>query len=104
MKQITDDAMWLMAYLDTPFGIPKDRVRRAHELRDPEHLADVPGVNLKTRELASDGFPAAFAKLVRHDATGNRVVVRSKPDCLNDNLRCVWIGTTAEYACMWRVD
>lgn len=104
MKQIIDDAMWLVAYLDTPFGIPEERVKRAHELRDPEHLADVPGVNLKTRELASSGFPAAFAKLVIYDEEADRAVVRSKPDCLNDNLRCVWIGTLAEYTRMWRVD
>jgi hypothetical protein len=104
MKQITHDGLWLAAYLDTPFGLPEELVREAHRLRDPQHLANVPGVHVKTRELGSDGFPAGFGRLAHYDEQADRAVVLSKPDFLNDNLRCVWIGTTVEYERMWRVD
>lgn len=104
MKQIVSTAKWHEAWLDTPIDVPRDRVRRAHELRDPEYLADTPGVHLKTCELGPDGFPAMYGKLASHDEDANRVVVHSKPDCLNNELQCVWIGTTSEYLRMWRVD
>lgn len=102
MRRIDDEQAWFEAYMDTPFGIPDERVKRAHLRGDPDDLLDCPGVNLKSRERGASGFPMLFAKLVSY--SDDEVVVRSKPDPLCDFAKCIWRGTPAEYARMWTVD
>jgi hypothetical protein len=94
----------MASWLDTPFGVPPEQVAQAHKLGDPDHLLDAPGVHLKSRELDATGFPAMYGKLASFDESKDQAVVISKPDCLNDDLKCIWVGTIAEYQRMWRVD
>lgn len=104
MKQIICDRAWMVSWLDTPFSVPPERVARAHKRHDPDDLLDVPGVHLKSRELDSSGWPAVYGKLASYDEDKDQAVVLSKPDCLNDNLKCIWVGTVSEYTRMWKVD
>jgi hypothetical protein len=100
VKQITDDKIWYQAYLETPFAPNPTRIARAHQRRDPDDLLDCPGVSLKVR-LPDRGY-LKTGKLVSY--TDDKVVVRSKPAGFNGELKCVWIGTSAQYVSMWTVD
>ena len=99
MERIDDEAKWQEAFLDTPLGLPENRVDQAHAAGDPNLLLDVPGTCLKSRE--KDGpWPKHCGVLVRYSE--NEVVVRGHGSIVSP--KCLWVGTADEYRRMWEVD
>jgi hypothetical protein len=94
-------AVFMELWMDTPLGVPKQDLERAHAANDPEVLLDVPGVHLKSIERStSSSFPRYFGKLASYSE--EEVVVLSKIG--SDGHPCIWRGTPAEHRAMWVVD
>jgi hypothetical protein len=107
MKLIEDEAQWIEAYLDTPIGVPQDRVAAAHAACDPNKLIDVPGVCVKSkaRDAKPPSFPKHHGKLVKYDPEARhveQVVVRGHGTPVSPKV--VWVGSIASYEDMWEVD
>lgn len=104
MKQTISDEAHSEAWLDTPLGanIEKKKMDEAYAKNDPDHLLDVPGIHLKSKESRdrSIGIPKYFGKLTSY--TDEEVVVISKEGGADHP--CVWKGTPSEYRAMWMVD
>jgi hypothetical protein len=96
MKQIVDETVWLVAWLNTPFGRPSNPAS-AHEAMKTASCC------VKSKELASpNGFPKETGVLVSYDEVEDQVVVRGHGDCVSPKF--VWSGTVAEYFAIWECD
>ena len=101
MKQTKSNEAHNEAWLDTPMrGVPESKLQEAYAKGDPDHLLDVPGVCLKSKEQRSSGGPRYCGKLTSY--TDEEVVVISTTASVDH--RCIWTGTSAEYRAMWMVD
>ena len=102
MEQILNDEVHAEQWLDTPLGAnPGPKMEEAYAKNDPDHLLDVPGIRLKSKEHRDGGSMSKyFGKLTSYSDA--EVWVLSTEGSVDHP--CVWKGTPAEYRAMWVVD
>lgn len=95
MEMIVDDKKWAEAWLDTPFGRPKDP-KSAHE------AMKVPSCGVKSKERSEKGWPKHTGQLVAYSEERDQVIVRGYGDAVSPKF--VWTGTVPEYFAFWDCD